>query len=616
MAWIVNIGQEDDLIGVRTQDRITNIRVMEEFGNVEFSVTIKNPIISEKSQPKGRIDAAIIQIKRRSGMVVEGYIEDVEDGGDYVTYSGRCFLVLMGYSTSSSTDKNSGETDAEFSNSSGETIITSLISDYCTSKDSEITSSITFDDIYEGDVKLHGKKVYQIVREMCQSYGYDLWMTTILDGNDNVTSKIINVGEKVRGDDQGNPHKTLYGGIHLKSVPIINYKSSQAINCLRVIGGGVGKDKVSVFVENTASILAIGHIEGEPYHSNMIRSVDTAQSVGTAIINAKKDPIEELHVELAIYIDDLEYGDWIQVIDTHSNLDTIKRIKKIIRTYAINSADTMSIELGEAFDNYQNIIRDLTKGDVDNEAEMTMAGGSLKMTANDPPGEWVRIDGGTWYGTDGQPHEITGGRVCAWLGGPTGGNPFPDSSNGYRKAVVQIHDVTHSVTSALGTVVATAELAQDDILSADAENIPIGIVILRQSGDSNAISDVHDKATSGKSYIYLDARPIIGSSISGYGGEGSWEPTNTTKWAASTAYILGDMVGANIGGANRSYECTDYGTSGSVEPDWTTTIDGTNIDNGAIWTCRSIRLVPINQSAITNMDIWVRPQGAGVVYLG
>ena len=596
---------------------------------MDFSVTVKNTTDAESAQAKGRIDAAIIKIDRRSDVVAEGFIEDVEEGADYVTYTGRSFIILTGYSTASATTggADDADTEAEFKDDEGNDIIEYLIDNYCTTKDSEITRSISLTDVagdnvvYGGDVTLHGKKVYQIVREMCQSYGHDFWSTTTLDGNGDVTAKIMNVGEKKRGhagtaSDPGDPHDTLYGGVHLKNIPIVKYRSSQAINCLRVIGGGTGKDKVSVFVENDTSTTAIGYVEGEPYHNNTIRSVETAESVGNAIINAKKDPIEEIHVDLAIYISDLEYGDWVNIVDTHSNLDTTKRIRRITRTYSVSTADTMSIELGEKFDNYQNIIRDLTKGDVDGEPGMMAAGGALKMTANDPPDVYVRIDKGTWYGTDGQPHEITGGRVCAWLGGPTGGNPFPDSSNGYRKAVVQIHDVTHSVTSALGTVVATAELAQDDILSADAENIPIGIVILRQSGDSNAISDVHDKATSGKSYIYLDARPIIGSSISGYGGEGSWEPTNTTKWAASTAYILGDMVGANIGGANRSYECTDYGTSGSVEPDWTTTIDGTNIDNGAIWTCRSIRLVPINQSAITNMDIWVRPQGAGVVYLG
>jgi hypothetical protein len=286
---------------------------------------------------------------------------------------------------------------------------------------------------------------------------------------DDVTVKTINVGEKTRGHagtvtDPGDPHTTLRGGVHLKGIPIVSYRSSETINCLRVIGGGTGKDKVSVFVEDATSIAAIGYVEGEPYHSNMIRSVDTAQSIGEAIIDAKKDPIEDIDVETALYINDLEYGDWV---------------KSITRVYNINSVDSMILELGDKFDNYQNIINDLTKGDVDTEPDMAMSGGSLKMTANDPPSEYVRIDPGTWYGTDGQPYERTGGGVCAWLGSS---DPFPSSSNGWRKAVVQIADETYSISSALGDVVATEDLARDSVVSEDSGNMPIGIVILRQAG--------------------------------------------------------------------------------------------------------------------------------------
>ena len=616
MVWTVRIGQADDPAGIITQERITAIRVTEEFGLVEFSFTIKNPTAGERTHVKGRMDSAIVQIKRNTDVLVEGFIEDVESGGDYVTYTGRSFIILMGYSTGSTT-ATSGHTEAEYSNSDGCDIIEDLIELYCETKDDEIRHSVSLKDIYEenveygGDVKLHGKKVYQIVREMCQSYGHDLWSTATWVGN-NVTGKIMNVGKRTRGSSIS-PYKTLEGGIHLKNIPMVKYRSSQTINCLRVIGGGTGKDRVSVFVEDGDSIEAIGYVEGEPYQNNMIRSVDTAQSIGEAIIDAKKDPIEELHVDLAIYISDIEYGDWVNIIDTHSNIDTIKRITKITRTYSLSTADTMSIEVGEKFDNYQNIINDLTKGDVDPEPEMTYAGGSLRMTANDPPSEWVRVAEGTWYGTDGQPYKRDSDGTVAWL---DGNGAFPDSSSGWRKAVVQVADVTLTLSAALGDVVGTAELAENSVVSADALNMPVGIVILRQSGDADAISDIHDTKFDGRSYIYLDARPIVGSASSGFGGEGSWELTTTTKWAASTVYAVGDFIGANIGGVDRSYECTTGGTSGVSEPVWTSTLGGINSDNSCVWTCRRVRLTPISRPTLTDMDIWVKPQGDGIVYLG
>lgn len=611
--WNTTIGQGTSR---RTQGRITNIRVKESFGHIEFSVRIASPTTTEKEQDKGRIDAAIIQIKRGTDVLIEGFIEDVQLGADYVRYTGRSFLILLGYSTASETATN-GTTEAEFTDKEGNQIINTLIYDYCHSKDPEVWSSVQLRDIYganvvyTGTVKFHGKKVYQIVREMCQSYGKDLYSATFWH-NDDVTHKVIVVGEKTRGDSVS-PHTTLKGGIHLKGIPIVTHRSSETINCLRVIGGGTGKDKVSVFVEDAVSVANIGYIEGEPYHSNMVRSVETAQSIGEAIIDAKKDPIIGVDVETALYINDLRYGDWVRIVDSYSGLDVIKRIKSITRTYDINSTDAMMLELGDKFDNYQNIINDLTKGDIEGEPDMVAAGGSLKMTANDPPSEYVRIDGGTWYGTDGQPHERTGGGTAAWLGGS---GTFPTGSGGYRKAVVQIADVTHSITSAFGDIVSSADLAQDSVVSADSGNMPIGIVILRQSGSADSISNVHDKRTDGKSYIYLDARPIIGSASAGYGGAGSWELTTEETWAASTLYTIGDFISPTV--ANyKSYECTTGGTSGTVEPTWTLTLGGTNSDGvTCVWTCRNVRLVPINRPTLTDMDIWIRPQGNGIVYLG
>lgn len=616
--WNTTIGQGSSR---RTQARITDIRVRERFGHIEFSVRIASATTAERAQVKGRVDAAIIQIKRGTDILIEGFIEDVKLGGDYIQYTGRSFLILLGYSTASETD-TSGKTEAEFSNKTGNHIITKLIDDYCYTKDPEIYPSISLKDIYgvnviyEGDVKLHGKKVYQIVREMCQSYGHDLWSWGFWFG-DNVAHKVIEVGEKKRGHagtvtDPGDPHTTLRGGVHLKGTPIVSYRSSDTINCLRIIGGGTGKDKVSVFVEDTTSVAAIGYVEGEPYHSNIIRSVATAQSVGEAIIDAKKDPIEEIDIETALYINNLRYGDWIRIVDTHTGLDTVKRIKEITRVYNINSADSMILGLGDKFDNYQNIINDLTKGDVDAEPDMAMAGGSLKMTANDPPSKWVRVDGGTWYGTDGQPRE-RGSGTAAWL---DGNGAFPTGSGGYRKAVVQIADATHSISSAFGDIVATAELAEATVVSADSGNLPIGIVILRQAGSADSISDVYEVKTDGKSYIYLDARPIIGSSAAGYGGEGRWALTIDNTWTASTVYTVGDWIGPTTPNS-RSYKCTTGGLSGTTEPaTWGLTLGSVTNDNAAAWTCYYEGIVVDSIDGVANLDVHVRPTGAGVVYLG
>lgn len=563
MSWQVVIGQT----GADPQERVSNITVTEEFGMVNFSVTITSPTLAERNHFKGRKDEAIIQISRGSEVVAEGFIEDVEYGSGYVTYTGRSFLILLGYSTSSETSSG-GVTDAEYENDIGQVIIEDLINKYCTVKDNEIVRNITFPDKYGGFVKLHGKKVYQIVEEMCQMYGYDLWSTTTWVGN-NITEKIINVGMRERGDDV-TPHMTLYGGRHFRDIPIVRNRSSQAINCLRVIGGGTGKDKVSEFIEDgTAapdnSIENYGYIEGEPYHNNMIRSVETAQSVGQAIINAKKDPIEQIKTDLIIYMADLEYGDWIRVVDTHTGLDVIRRIKKIVRIYDHKSIDRMQIELGNAFDNYQNIINNLTKGDVDPEPDMSAAGGSLRVTANDPPDTYVRIDNGDWYGTDGILYRLEKSTIRTfWEGDPAGTLPFNARGvDKYFKALIQIKDgatsftdITYktSITSqSVGTGYNIGDAINESILP-DTGYMPVCELILKCKETSGTIYDI-TALNEGGSYIYRDARPIVGN-VSGLGGS-CWD-LNVDNTASPKSIVTKiDMIGKSItttGGTNMIFE--------------------------------------------------------------
>ena len=73
--WTTTIGQGGTRI---TQARITDININESFGHIDFSVVIANPTTAERTQPKGRMNSAIIQIKRGTDVLLEGFIEDVD----------------------------------------------------------------------------------------------------------------------------------------------------------------------------------------------------------------------------------------------------------------------------------------------------------------------------------------------------------------------------------------------------------------------------------------------------------------------------------------------------------------------------------------------------------
>lgn len=62
-------------------------------------------------------------------------------------------------------------------------------------------------------------------------------------------------------------------------------------------------------------------------------------------------------------------------------------------------------------------------------------------------------------------------------------------------------------------------------------------------------------------------------------------PPQTTEWAASTTYALGDLVVPTT--PNRVgylYECTNIGDSGATEPTWDEVVSSVTVDGGVEWT--------------------------------
>ncbi len=210
----------------------------------------------------------------------------------------------------------------------------------------------------------------------------------------------------------------------------------------------------------------------------------------------------------------------------------------------------MQLELGDKFSNYENIINDLTKGDVDAEKEMTLAGGSFRITPNTPPDTWVRIDKGSWYGTDGVFYKFDSdtSRVF-WAGDP----PYNATTvDNYFKALIQIKDNAASASDIeYKTNLTSGAHTGYDKATAIAETIapddgytPIGEIILRCEVSDGTVYAV-EATDEGGSFIYRDVRPIIGSSATGYGSEG-WELDGSNDVVPKSAVVSVNMLGKSI----------------------------------------------------------------------
>ncbi|MEA3432061.1 MAG: hypothetical protein U9R01_05215 [candidate division WOR-3 bacterium] len=92
------------------------------------------------------------------------------------------------------------------------------------------------------------------------------------------------------------------------------------------------------------------------------------------------------------------------------------------------------------------------------------------------------------------------------------------------------------------------------------------LVGIRDTGDNGCPVASYDKATGTE------------------GTTGDYMDDDSTEWAASTAYSLGDYVRPTTANGY-VYKCTTAGTSGAAEPTWPTTIGQTVTDGSVVWTC-------------------------------
>lgn len=506
--WNVYIGQPFVL-----QERIGNISVTHEKNYSSYSIEILHSTVTERNFVPGRLDSQSILIKRNDETVFVGYIEDV-DPGETTKYYGRDARILLEKST---------EQNLEYKDKSGEYIINDLITTYC-SEISVDLGDIDYSEVLGGTVRCGGEKVSKIITELCDLYDREWWIEVTIVGN-SITARNINIGTKSRGS-QGSPYVTLNGGIEISGLPVRKNKSRKTENKLLVKGKGSKSGRVTAICEDLTSQALYGIIEGEPYENNLISDEKTAKNIGDAIIAAKKDLSIDVSINLAKYIDDLEYGDWVRILDSYTETDVTKRVVKCTYKRILDQADTKDVEFGNNYSSYNALLKQLNRKLIEDSSVMTDQDGILNVHSTTPESTSIIIDAGTYYGIDGVKITYDGETYAI----PSG---IFTLANRWKKILLQISgdkaDIVgnNALSIVHGTEYADKASAEAEDLDSTDTYIPVAEIIMHCEAVPTTYEYIYEYTTSYNdndvSYIYREVRPFIGTPLSESisGGSGS-----------------------------------------------------------------------------------------------
>ncbi|RLI05852.1 hypothetical protein DRO26_01015 [Candidatus Bathyarchaeota archaeon] len=110
-----------------------------------------------------------------------------------------------------------------------------------------------------------------------------------------------------------------------------NLEISKLTNKVKVIGAGEGSDRVEVEEQDLDSIHQYG-LRESVYVDKEIDGEDLARALAQKLLNLHKNPEERISVRY-LPNQNFDVGDKITVVDSHTNLDTSFRVKKLVVSF-------------------------------------------------------------------------------------------------------------------------------------------------------------------------------------------------------------------------------------------------------------------------------------------
>jgi len=342
-----------------------NVTVESENNNYDyFSATLKgssDEVRAAIGQGGHKYPDHNVKILDYDGTVIfNGFLESVTEGDLDVVLEGRDFKVLL---LDESLPRNK-----EYINQTGDYILADILG-YSTKISTTIVG--TYAETLSGTIHFSNTNLLKAIASVCDLYAYDFWVE--YDSNSStfqlhigtrgtVTEEVYYAGgaitatkKKVVARDIINRQMVFGAGDgDLQIRCCVPYKDIGDADSSICAGFG-GANLTCVHEAATASQMAYGVMEGDPYTNTGIISLDVAIATAKSILDAQSG-VEQIGVEFGEYIEGLGIGDTIRVVDSEKGVDVTERVKYIKRKLDYRQ---ISITFYGADEGLENILKEV-----------------------------------------------------------------------------------------------------------------------------------------------------------------------------------------------------------------------------------------------------------------
>lgn len=293
-----------------------------------------------------------VKIFDESRLVMRGMIEEVTYDSDY-----ECTVRGYGMEAKLLHRILLTRTDYYTTATAVSTIVTALLADVAAISAGDNSISTTVSVRFEYDNRLRN------LMDMCKAFGYDWWVSTKSDGNEEwpFDTDYLHVKD---GRGSGVSKKTFYTGGDNQNAEIAEklVDKSNMVNDITCLGYGDGINQLSSHTTSVTSISTYGTVD-RTFVDKTILNQATLDAWRNDIVEDYSAPIVRISLKVYdVHFDtEIHCGDTITINDTATGLSSTYSVVGIVRTYSDEIGEELIYECSNVRVSFESELADVQR---------------------------------------------------------------------------------------------------------------------------------------------------------------------------------------------------------------------------------------------------------------